>query len=113
MIIGLSRNAWGFEKWTTTDYTMEAAFLGLLVVDYAQTKYIVKHPYEYHETNPILGNGPSMRRVNAYFALSALTHVGIAYVLPHPYRNYWQVAGCLVELGCVGNNIHCGIRCSF
>ena len=65
----------------------------LLCVDWSQTRWIAKNPARFHEINPLLGQHPSVAKVNSYFALCvALTAVG-AYFLP-----FWWAIGAGLAL---------------
>ena len=102
----------------------------MLVIDWSQTRYIAKHPSaryvsisdghrEKHteagfiETNPFLGDHPSVREVDHYFAVSALVQFGIAHVLPTRWRNTWQVVFIATHGSAAANNYQLGIRTDF
>jgi hypothetical protein len=101
------------DEWTMADTVREATYLALHVADWSQSHYIADHPSEYHETNPILGRHPSSDNVNIYFAATALIHPLISYVLPSPYRQWWQYITIGVEAVTVGNNARLGIGFSW
>jgi hypothetical protein len=64
--------------WTAQDKAMEGSVVFSLGVDWLQTRYIARHPEQWHETNPILGRHPDPVAVDAYFLLCGAAHVVIA-----------------------------------
>jgi hypothetical protein len=99
--------------WTYTDTALQATFLTLHGMDWAQTLHIVRNPDKYYETNNILGKYPSEGRVNSYMALTAIGHTAIAYALPKPWRTMWQGTGIYIGYDSVQHNINAGIGISF
>ena len=104
--------AHAFDKWDKTEIGMEIAYIGLHIVDWGQTLNIARDD-SLHEHNPALGRHPKTSQVNAMFAAGLILQPIIAHVLPHNWRKAWIGSGIILEAGCVGNNIHCGIRASF
>lgn len=76
--------------WTRADTARQAAIVALQVADWQQTRWIVRHPDGWHETNPFLGDHPSMDRVDTYFPVLILGHAAISYALPPEWRKWWQ-----------------------
>lgn len=109
MLLSASANA----EWTSDDTKRQAIFTGVLALDWAQTRYIAKHPDNHSEINVILGDHPSSGRVDGYFASSALIHFGISYILPDRYRRTWQNVSIAFETGMVIRNYKLGIGFSF
>lgn len=64
-------------EWDTTERIMFGTFVGLQVIDAAQTHYAVHHPDQFRESNPILGDHPSDAKVIAFKAVA----VGAVYWL--------------------------------
>lgn len=108
-----SQAAFSADKWSNGDIAREAVYLVLHTVDWKQTRYVVAHPDEYHETNPILGKYPSKKRVDAHFATTALMHVAAVNFMPEKWRPVFQYLSIGVEAGYVGNNYRIGIRTEF
>lgn len=87
-----------------------------LFEDWQQTKDIKNQPrafiYEdgkttsvkHYEGNKILGKFPSSKDIDLYFAISAIAHTGIAYVLPEKYAKVWQFAWIGVQTKTIDNN---------
>ena len=101
------------DPWSKADKTREAIYLTLHVVDWGQSLDIAKNPQLYTEGNHILGEHPSVKRVNAYFATTALLHAGIVHVLPSRYRPAFQYFWIGVEAGVVALNYKAGLKVNF
>ena len=99
--------------WTNADTARQAAYLTLHAADWGQTRNIAKRPDEFYEVNPILGEHPSIRRVDSYMAFSALAHTAISYALPPKWRRRWQYASITVKAGIVGWNYSAGLKIDF
>lgn len=109
----LAAPALAADPWSPADKATEAAYLLLHAADWGQTLYIAEHPESYVETNGILGEHPSRKRVNAYFITMALLHVGAVHVLPSRWRPVFQYFWIGVEAGVVTNNYRAGVRMDF
>jgi hypothetical protein len=94
------------------EWKMEAAVLTAGLIDYAQTRDIKNHP-ELYETNPLLGENPSDTRIRNYFIAAGLAHVGIAHLLPRPYRMPWQMGWLTLQVINMQNNHRLGLRLEF
>ena len=103
----------GCANWTKQDTYREATALTLMAVDHGQTLNIAKHPQEYHELNPILGDHPSVSEVNRYFIAAYILHPTISAVLPPKQRKWWQYLTLSVEAGAVAHNYSIGLRTDF
>lgn len=90
-------------KWSVGDTQREAAFLALVAVDWSQTSDAMRRPFT-HEGNPILGDHPSQGQINTYMLAASLGHVGAAYILPSPWRKYFQYTTIGFEGLVVGAN---------
>lgn len=113
--------AWEPDPWSKTDIALEILSQGLLLVDWGQSLDITKRD-EYYEKNAYLGKNPSRSKVNAYFALSCLTHAGITWMMPASARVFglqfsprraWQYAYIGYESSFVANNYQIGLKVSF
>jgi hypothetical protein len=89
--------------WSATNYTLEALTATSLLIDRDQTQQIASHP-DLIETNRILGQHPSNTKINTYFALMELGQLGIADVLPNPYRNIFLGTVTTVEVLTIRKN---------
>lgn len=107
--------AFSSDAWTTSDSVREATYLALHVADWGQTRYANsdENRHLYEEQNPILGKHPSIKRVDTYFAVTALLHVGVAYVLPRKWREAFQYTTIGGEAIVVFRNNSIGVRIDF
>lgn len=103
------------DPFTTQDKILEATYLSMHVIDWGQTQHISHNPDRFNEVNPILGSNPSVGQVNTYMLISGLLHPIISYVLPQPYRKWFQYGTLGIKTGLVGNNlaIGAGLRLPF
>jgi len=108
LLLGLS--ACSPSPWTRSDTMRQTAVLGLMAVDYHQTRVIASDPMKWEEYNPILGRHPSGGKVDAYFLSLAVGHTAVAAVLPSKWRAYWQYFYIGAEGVCVVHNFGEGIR---
>jgi len=110
-------------EWTKTDTAFQAAQTAALVVDWAQTRYAARdwnrqaeHQEErvhYKETNPFLGEYPSMRKVDRYFIGYMVGTAAVSIVLPNPYRRIWQTFWIVYEVDVARKNHSIGIKVRF
>jgi hypothetical protein len=98
--------------WSSGDTNRQLAFTALQLVDWAQTREIVRNP-DYYETNPILGKYPSKTEVDVYFAAATLGHYLVSRALPPDYRKVWQYVWIGVQVGYVTHNYQIGLRIRF
>ena len=120
------------EDWTTTNTVLQLSNSALLMVDWAQTRQMIRNPCfdvngehkkyaqncsnPHHESGPakhFVGEHPSIGQVNVYFAGSLVANYLITRGLPGPWREVYQVGFSVYELGVVQNNWKIGIRVSF
>ncbi len=106
-------DACAFDPWSDADLARQGIFTAVELVDWAQTRYLAKHPDRYHEINPFLGKHPSVGRVDTLFALSLIANAGVTWVLPSRYRPYWQYGRIGIEVVLVAHNAHVGIKMDF
>jgi hypothetical protein len=97
------------DLWTKTDTYREITFVAITIADWNQTLHVADHPEKWKELNPILGEHPSRGEVSIYMGTSIILHAAIAYILPQPYRTWWQYAWIGIETAAVGNNLSVGI----
>ena len=98
------------DPWTPQEQAAGVALGTLIVVDYLQTRQIAKHPDQYHEVNLILGQHPSLGKVNNYFAIASVLTYVIMDALPTEYRGWMLAAGITVEAVVVGSNFGLGLK---
>jgi hypothetical protein len=84
-----------------------------IVADWGQTRYVATHP-TYHEAfNPILGDHPSTRKVDAWFLGALVANNGIMVTLPKKYRPYYAGTVTATETYFVISNNQIGIKVEF
>ena len=113
--------------WTGTDTALELTYAAAHVVDWSQTRYMSRNwdtpittvrqgrtDFEYRrEGNLILGTTPHRDTVDLYFAGTLAAHAVVSYLLPKPYRTYWQGITIGFQSGVVAHNINAGVRVRF
>jgi hypothetical protein len=120
-----------FDPMTTADWQLQTALIILQIADWGQTRDIATNTfngagwndetkefyyftnYRKHETNPILGNHPSIGEVNCYFVAYIIATTVGTYIIPQKYRPYWQCFFILDELYFVSRNAKLGIKMKF
>lgn len=98
-------------EWSTTDKTLLAAAATLQVIDWGQTRTIAKDD-RYYERNPFMSRHPSLGEVNKHFALGLVMIPLIAHYFPEA-RTTLLSSWLALEVVCVGNNYHLGVRLSY
>lgn len=84
-----------------------------LVVDYGQTRAIVRSPERWHEKNPVLGAHPTYAQVDVYFpVIIAGTVLSYPFVKP-AMRPYLYGAMTLLEATVIGLNADKGLKMDF
>lgn len=101
------------DDWSKADVARETVLLVIHAVDWGQTRNIAKNPSQYAELNPFLGVHPSVSRVDNYFVLTGLAHVGISHVLPSEWRKGWQYVTIGIGGANIARNHSIGLRVSF
>jgi hypothetical protein len=78
-----------------------------------QTEFPLGREY-YHETNPILGDYPSVKEVDTYMPLAMLAHTVVAMAIPDTtLRRIWQCVWIGLESASVYKNYSLGVRLEF
>lgn len=122
LLIFAAGTAHAGDDWTREDTYRQAALTALLIADWAQTRYIAKHPDQCNNKGCLeedggarlwIGRHPTIGKVNNYFASSILANVAISYALPREWRHVWQYAHIVYEAGTVGRNRSIGIKLAF
>ena len=99
-----------FEDWDLEDTERQFAFIGLLAIDWNQTRSIISDPL-FYETNPILGRDPSSGYVDFYMIGCAVGHTIISGLLePEYWRPTWQYGWIIAEGYTVYNNRRIGVE---
>ena len=101
------------DDWTPQNTHLEWAWVALHGADWLQTRYIATHPERFSETNPILGEHPSVGTVNLFFAATTGLHYLISRKLHPEQRKWFQLVSIGVSGGAVARNYHLGVRMEF
>ena len=101
------------EPWDRTDIALGLTSTAALVVDWGQTRYIAKHPKQCSETNPYLGEHPSIGRVDAYFTGVIVGNLLLGNWLTPDKRKLLFGAVIVTELLVIGKNRAVGIKVEF
>ena len=109
----LSTNAVSADEWTDGQTSKAIALALLTAADWGQTRNIARNPNKWHETNPMLGEHPSVSKVDSHFIMSSVVGAVVLHSLPSKYRDWALNAGIMIEAGCVANNFNLGIGIKF
>ena len=101
------------DDWTPADSWREGAYLALHLTDWAQTRNIARNPDQWRETNRLLGEHPSVGRVNRYFVITAAAQIGIAVALSKGWRAAFQYGAIAHDAWYVTHNFSIGISARF
>lgn len=119
-----SLDAAAAEPWDDTDKVLGAIAVTAAVVDWGQTRYLVKNPCAnlpgaetctdpYHERNPLLGDHPSLAKVDRYFVGGLVVGGLVAHYLPSSQRKWFLGAVAIVEISVAMRNCSIGIGFTF
>lgn len=97
------------DPWDNADRALLVGSSAAWIVDWGQSRWIAKHP-EYRETNRILGDHPSVGRVNAYFVTMLVGNYIVADALPSPLRKMWLGGTIVIEANTAARNYGIGVR---
>lgn len=113
VIIGLliAAQSASASDWTKADTTRQLIFTGLQIIDWAQTRQALDDGYI--ETNPLLGERPSARRIDGHSAFTTIANALISYALPPDYRHVWQYVMIGMQASTVVRNYSIGVRITF
>lgn len=94
---------------TPLEKTLYVGLQTATVADYLQTRSISKMPERFREGNPLLGDHPSMARVNGVFlARVALQHYAVS-VVPKDQMLYFLVPANIISWTVVARNEKYGV----
>lgn len=121
--------------WETKDTALLGGALGLIAVDWAQTRDLVRSERyvtpacadpetrrfaepcarepAYREFNPLLPTHPSTRQVDTYFVAAIIGIAGLSYAMPTKYRRYFLGGVIVLESLVVLNNHRIGLRIAY
>lgn len=96
-------------EWTPSNTAAELTLAALAVADLALSARMAQEP-DGIETNPLLGPAPSFGRMLGFGVGAVALHAAVAYLLPPPWRGYWQAGGLAVEGYVVAANVGLCVR---
>lgn len=99
-------------EWTQQEKRWAAAAAAVTLVDWAQTRYIAKHPDKYRELNPLLPDHPSLGDVNRHFVRGTLLTGLAAHLLPKHRLTILRTITVL-EIGVTARNAYIGVGMEF
>jgi hypothetical protein len=101
-------------SWTPSHSALASAFLVTLMIDAAQTRQLARQGWTgFRESNPLLGERPSVGRVNSYTALAGLGVLGAAAVAPPRLRPWLLGAAIAVQALTIGSSVRQGLPIRF
>lgn len=104
----------GRVSWNQTHTVLAGAFVVTLLIDAAQTRELARHGWSgFREANPLLGNRPSVGRVNSYTAIAGLSVLGAAAALPPKLRPWLLGAAIAVQAFTVAGSVQNGLAIRF
>ena len=101
------------DPWTKQDTYREIAALTLRTIDWKTTRDIARNPDRYKEINPLLGDHPSIGKVNTFFVLTTIIHPVISYYLPRDYRTAFQYISIGISGTAATINLWSGLKVKF
>ena len=104
----------GRVSWNQTHTVLASAFVVTLLIDAAQTRELARNGWSgFREANPLLGNRPSVGRVNSYTAIAGLSVLGAAAALPPKVRPWLLGAAIAVQAFTVAGSVQNGLPIRF
>ncbi len=107
------------DEWDNEDLSLISIFTIATIIDWGQTRDIVKNSEEiyangYYEKNNIyLGRNPSMSKVDTYMPLAIIGVISISHTLPKDMRVKFLYGMSFLELGTIYNNHKIGLTINF
>lgn len=98
--------------WTDEEIAWGTAAAVAHVIDWGQTRYIARHPDQWCELNPVLGEHPSLGGVNRYFLASGALMFAAAHYMPQ-YRSTLLKVWFAVGVASGARNAMIGVRMDF
>ena len=109
----LSLPAIASAEWTKTDTKFQLTYTALHIADWGQTRYVAKHPESYKEANPLIGEHPSVKKVDRYMASTLIMHTVISFWMQGEDRRIWQCISIGAKAAAVGHNYRIGVKIDF
>ena len=101
-------------SWNRSHTALASAFLVGLLIDAAQTREVARQGWSgFRESNPLLGERPTVGQVNTYTALAGLSVLGAAAAVPPRVRPWLLGAAIAVQALTVGSSVRQGLPIRF
>lgn len=113
LILALSTAPAHAGSWDEQNTRLHMPLTVLMFIDLGQTLYIADHPDEYSESNGMMGDHPSRKKVREYFVLSYLMITGLTWALPAKWSHGLQKGVITMEVYSTVNNKYIGVGFSF
>jgi hypothetical protein len=104
------------DEWAPVDTGLQAAFIVATVVDVLQTHDCLwgrGRKWDCYEANPFIGKHPSRLKLDLMAGSAIVVHTLVAYLLPRPWREFWQLAGLGIESAMATDGIQLGLTLRF
>ena len=87
-------------KWKTSEKVAAGIFISSMILDGYTSHKMLQNPNN-HETNFILGDHPSDKKIGIYFGTTTLLYLAALdqWVDDHEWRMIWLMGGSLLECG--------------
>lgn len=97
-------------SWNRSHTALAGAFVVTLLIDAGQTRELARHGWRgFREANPLLGDRPSVGRVNTYTAVAGLSVLGAAAAVPPRVRPWLLGAAIAIQAFTVGTSVGNGL----
>lgn len=101
-------------SWNRSHTALAGAFVVGLLIDAAQTRELARGGWtNFRESNPLLGDRPTVGQVNTYTALAAVSVLGAAAAVPPRVRPWLLGAAIAVQALTVGSSVKNGLPIRF
>jgi hypothetical protein len=101
-------------SWNRSHTALASVFVVTLLIDAAQTRALARGGWSnFRESNPLLGERPSVGRVNSYTALAGLSVLGAAAALPPRLRPWLLGAAIAVQAVTIHSSMRQGLPIRF
>ncbi len=104
----------GAVSWNRSHTALAGAFVVGLLLDAAQTRELARHGWtDFRESNPLLGDRPTIGQVNTYTVIAGLGVLGAAAAVPRRVRPWLLGAAIAVQALTVGGSVRNGLPIRF
>lgn len=101
------------DPWDKVDTALGITTAALIITDWGQTRYMAKHPDQFMENNRILGDHPTVSKVNTYFACYLVGGYFLVDWLSPTNRKIVLATIAVVEIQVTRHNKSIGVKFDF